>query len=126
MVAVAFPIDLPGRNTYVSYNFEANYALPSQSTDFTHGLYDKVLLLDGVEEEQGADDVQAGEDIASRNLKNNNFLSRKNVYQMIEEKMDVYGLNGHACLLRVICEVASSNVYDINGILGSIVHLLFT
>lgn len=117
VVAIAFPIDLPGRNTYVSYNFEANYVLPNSATDFTEGFYDKILFVDGVAEENES---------TTRNLKSFNPISRKHVYHMIEGKMEVYGLNGTACLLRIICEVSKSNFYETNGIFGNLFHLLFT
>lgn len=131
MVAVAFPIDLPGRNIYVSYNFEANYVLPSKSTDFTEGFYDKILFVDGVEEEEKVDEVEEKfADDESENLarKTENFslLSRRNLYQLIEYKLGAYGLNGRACLMRLICEVSQSNFYETNGVFGSLFHILLT
>lgn len=129
MVAVALPIDLPGRNIYVSYNFEANYVLPSRSTDFTEGFYEKVLFVDGVEEkvDENSENVENDEsENLARKAENFNLLSRRNLYQLIEHKMGNYGLNGRACLLRIICEVSLINFYETNGVFGNLFHILFT
>lgn len=74
-------------------------------------------MVDGVKEEVEADQA--------RELKSINFASRKNIYQMIEEKLETVGLKSH-CLLRTICEVAQSNLYETNGVVGNLVHILFT
>lgn len=123
IVALALPIDIPNKNTFMSYNFEANYVLPSQSTDFTQGFYDKILLVDGVDQNLEPDEIVENESDA-RELEG--FVSRRNVYRMIEQKMEAYGLNGTACLTRIICEVADSNLIDTNGIIGHLIHILFT
>jgi hypothetical protein len=33
LVAIALPLALPGRNVFLSYNFEANYNMPNQPGD---------------------------------------------------------------------------------------------
>lgn len=33
LVAIAVPLSLPGRNVFLSYNFEANYNMPNQPGD---------------------------------------------------------------------------------------------
>lgn len=33
LVAIALPLSLPGRNVFLSYNFEANYNMPNQPGD---------------------------------------------------------------------------------------------
>lgn len=124
-MALALPIDVPDRNTFVSFNLEANYVLPSQSTDFTQGLYDKILFINGVngEEPEGQEDE---EEFESRKFTNFNFFSRKNVYRMIEEKMENYGVNGRECLLRLICEVNGNEFVETNGVFGNLFHILLT
>lgn len=37
LVAVAVPLNLPNFNVFLSFNFEANYGLPSKSSDYTNG-----------------------------------------------------------------------------------------
>lgn len=41
-VAITIPIDLPGRQVFVSYNFEINYAETTKAEQFTSGWYTKV------------------------------------------------------------------------------------
>jgi hypothetical protein len=119
-MALALPFDLPNQNAFMSINFEANYALPTQSTHFTQDLYEKILFVDGTEEEE--------EEIVeeARKMKSFSFFSRRNVYKAIEQKLSTYGFNGHVCLLRFICEVGESNVFDANGVVGNLFHILFT
>jgi len=42
---MAIPIDTAKRNVFLSYTFEANYGLPTQSTHFTQGILNRVLEL---------------------------------------------------------------------------------
>lgn len=51
--------------------------------------------------------------------------TRKNFYRSVIGYMEHYGLNGAYCLLRTICEVAESSLNDSNGVIGSIMHVLF-
>lgn len=120
LAALALPIDIPDRNVFVSYNFEFNYALPTLSTHFTQGLYDKILFVPGAEEEVLSSDV------TFEARKTENFFSRFSVYRMIEGRMEKYGINGRACLLLMICEASGSNFIDRNGVFGNLFHILFT
>lgn len=100
----------------MSNNLEANYALPTNSTDFTQGLYNNILFVDGVK--------LAGTDRASLGF---NLFSRRNIYDIIEQRIsNIYGIDGHACLLRMICEVSKSSFAENNGVMGSLFHILFT
>lgn len=54
------------------------------------------------------------------------FLSRQIVYQFFESKMSSFGLNGNACLLKTICQVAEVALGRNNGVLGDLVHVIFT
>lgn len=56
----------------------------------------------------------------------NSFLSRKMFYKFLESKMSSFGLNGSACLLKTICQVAEVALGRNNGVLGDIVHVMFT
>lgn len=58
--------------------------------------------------------------------KKRSLLSRKFVYGMLENKMSTMGLNGRQCLLKTICEVAAIALGDHNGVLGDIVHIIFS
>ena len=115
LVALSLPLGNPESNVFMSYNFEANYALPTRTTDFTQGIYDKILFINGVEKNE-----------TTSRMAGFNIFSRKLIYRMIEEKMDEYGINGRACLLRLICNVGGVDLRAINGVLGSIIHVLLT
>ncbi|CAH0562492.1 unnamed protein product [Brassicogethes aeneus] len=95
-VTVAIPLDLPNKNAYLAYNFEANYALPDNATSLT---YPPII-------ERGID--------------------RAFVYNALETKMNTSGYPGKACLLRTICEASTHTVEHNNGVLGDILHIIFT
>ncbi|KAK9883629.1 hypothetical protein WA026_001800 [Henosepilachna vigintioctopunctata] len=96
-MALAVPLTGPYKNTYLAYNFEANYALPGNET-----YYEYPPLL-------------------GRNV------DRKLVYTALETKMRSYGYLGKPCMLRTICELASSSsILHANGIFGDILHIIFT
>lgn len=99
----------------MSFNFEANYALPTNSTQFTKDFYDKIFFISGVERNETA-----------ARLSSINFFSRINFYEMIEEKIESFGLDGKACLMRLICEVSRGDFGGSSGVFGSIFHILFT
>lgn len=124
-MALALPVEVPDANTFMSFNLEANYALPTQATDFTQGLYDKILLIEGINDEESEVQENEDEEFEERKMKTVNFFSRKSVYRMIEENMDKYGINGQECLLRLICEVNGSDFIEANGVFGSLFHILF-
>lgn len=100
----------------MSYNLEANYALPTNAAQFTQDLYDKIFFINGA-------DIN---DETSARMKSLDFFSRWKIYKMIEEKMEHFGVDGRACLLRIICETASLDVKSSNGFLGNIIHILLT
>lgn len=52
--------------------------------------------------------------------------SRFTLYRGLEKMADAYGLPGHACLLRSICETAEVPFSYSNGILGELAHLIMT
>lgn len=54
------------------------------------------------------------------------FLSRKIVYTFLENKLESFGLKGNACLLKTICQVAEVALGRNNGVLGDLVHVIFT
>ncbi|XP_055706866.1 uncharacterized protein LOC129803954 [Phlebotomus papatasi] len=46
LVAIAIPLDLPHRNVFVSYNFEANYNMPTRASDLVPGPLVRLDLID--------------------------------------------------------------------------------
>ncbi|KAJ3640055.1 hypothetical protein Zmor_003375 [Zophobas morio] len=95
-LAVAVPLDLPNKNAYLAYNFEANYPLPGNETYFEYPPL-----------------------IQRR-------IDRKLVYTALETKMESNGYPGRPCLLRTICEAARHTTQYANGVLGDLIHILFT
>ncbi|XP_063702336.1 uncharacterized protein LOC134832281 [Culicoides brevitarsis] len=140
LFAVAIPLDLPKYyNVFMSYNFEANYRVPTMVTDFTKGptLLHRVrrdgtkcvqkvngdtlksMWQDpsiGIEEECEAINAPSTEPL----------VTRKRIYNWIEEKLTLYGFDGKACLLRAICDHRSSSFAKVNGITGDILHILLS
>jgi hypothetical protein len=100
---------------FMSFNFEANYALPTQASHFTQGLYDKIFFISGVDRNESTARMEAI-----------NFFSRYHFYQIIEDKMDSLGMNGKDCLLKLICEASRADFISNNGIFGSIIHIILS
>jgi hypothetical protein len=115
VVALSLPLGSPESDVYMSHNFEANYALVTNATDYTQGVLDKVFFVDGVNKTETLARMQSVE-----------FFSRRQIYEMIEGKLDGYGFCGKHCLLRLICEAAESDLISSNGFIGSMIHVLLT
>ncbi|XP_018576840.1 uncharacterized protein LOC108915326 [Anoplophora glabripennis] len=95
-IAIAFPIDLPHRDVYYSHFFEALHPLPSNETSFE---YPPLIERD---------------------------MDRQMVYKAFEKRIESNGYPGKPCLLRAICEMSLYSIKDINGVLGEIIHIIFT
>ncbi|XP_036327282.1 uncharacterized protein LOC118739893 [Rhagoletis pomonella] len=119
LAAVAMPLDLPNRNVYMSFNFEANYGFPANDSYY--------YWIDrwNIDEEF----VGIGNDViplASRRRRSFAQLYTRNAfYHSIVGYLEHYEMNGTACLLRTICDVSASNLDEHNGVLGSIFKILF-
>ncbi|XP_073847514.1 uncharacterized protein [Musca autumnalis] len=173
--AIAVPLDLPHRNVFISYNFEANYNLPQTwgIPPYATGIEDEDLFEEGrldsgkkcntnctmtsaeeiaTEEDEEADDEgeendetnttsTEGEDLSTESPTNSaetqrrrrrrrrsmpSLLSRKHFYHILIDKFERSGFEGEPCLLRLICETNSSELGHINGVLGSIIHIMFS
>ncbi|XP_050302525.1 uncharacterized protein LOC126740505 [Anthonomus grandis grandis] len=59
-------------------------------------------------------------------LVSDRMFGRKSLYESIEAKLVSKGHMGRSCLLKAICEVASYTVLHANGLVGDLVHLIFT
>ncbi|XP_068147006.1 uncharacterized protein [Drosophila tropicalis] len=155
-VALAVPIQLPHRNCFVSYNFEANYNSPDSwgiFTIFQNGPIesDESLevessrrILNGYgnqtqdEIDQVEEDVAQEEDVAEEmtttipsqtsvvERKSRSLLTRSNIYHILKDKFERSGFPGEPCLLRLICEIGLSELGEFNGVLGSLMHVVFS
>ncbi|XP_017068650.2 uncharacterized protein LOC108106235 [Drosophila eugracilis] len=55
------------------------------------------------------------------------LLSRSKFYDIINHRFELHGLgSGDSCLLRLICEANDYQLGDLNGVLGSLVHIMFS
>ncbi|KAH8306023.1 hypothetical protein KR018_011191 [Drosophila ironensis] len=178
--AIAVPLELPHRNIFVSYNFEANYNLPTKWEKWTilqngpieseevtdtdtdtdadadaessrkfagdcHNCTEEVKV---VSQDQEADESQENgigtTELPKKERKSRSLLTRKNIYRIFIDKLKRYvaetnyirhikniyisrsGFQGESCLLRLICETSAAQLDEFNGVLGSLVHVLFS
>ncbi|XP_036343868.1 uncharacterized protein LOC118753113 [Rhagoletis pomonella] len=56
----------------------------------------------------------------------NSLLTRTRVYHILGDLLKKSGYNGEPCLLSLICETNFSSLGEVNGILGTLVHILFS
>ncbi|XP_023037939.1 uncharacterized protein LOC6640131 [Drosophila willistoni] len=155
-VALAVPIQLPHRNCFVSYNFEANYNSPDSwgiFTIFQNGPIEsdeslevessrKILngygnqTQEDVEEENGAEEEDDDAEVETTTAiptqtsvvkrKSRSLLTRSNIYHILKDKFERSGFPGEPCLLRLICEVSLSELGEFNGVVGSLMHVIFS
>ncbi|XP_023172816.2 uncharacterized protein LOC111600770 [Drosophila hydei] len=144
--ALAVPLELPHRNVFVSYNFEANYNSPynwSLPTLFQNGPIEseEVELSRKATKLQHADN-DSGEQEQEQNVEGSGseeqqttvmpqrerraLLTRSNIYHILMDKFKRSGFAGESCLLRLICEINAAELGELNGVLGSLMHVLFS
>uniref|UniRef100_A0A1B0CF04 Putative secreted protein n=1 Tax=Lutzomyia longipalpis TaxID=7200 RepID=A0A1B0CF04_LUTLO len=105
IIAIAIPVDLINRHVFNSFNFAANYGVPTNSTHYTRipGRFPDYLARSG-----------------------SNIVNRKWMYRMASNYLRNFGFNGTSCLLRAICE-ASEDPLDVrNGLHGEILQIILT
>ncbi|KAG6801303.1 hypothetical protein HZU73_03424 [Apis mellifera caucasica] len=100
-VALAIPLEDPYKSISIADFFEATYDLPTNVTD------EYLWLSDGRRRKRRS-------------------LDRVTLYRVIESKFDNYGYQGHECLLRAICETSEHSLLRHNGLIGDILHVIFT
>ncbi|XP_063540042.1 uncharacterized protein LOC134749067 [Cydia strobilella] len=100
----------PETTTSVAWFFEANY------NDVANATYFEPLLGDVAwgrsEDKRSADGTSE-------------LFTRKLLYTSIEAMLEKNRLPGRVCLLRTICEAATSQLTH-NGVLGDLLHLALT
>ncbi|EZA61847.1 hypothetical protein X777_04658 [Ooceraea biroi] len=109
-VALSVPLEHPLNSVSLSYFFEANYGLPPNITYFEPWL------------------------VRKRRRRN---IDRTAIYRVLEGKFErqvrkqivrfasTSGYPGRECLLRAICETSEYPIRH-NGMIGDIVHVIFT
>uniref|UniRef100_A0A4Y0BPN4 Uncharacterized protein n=1 Tax=Anopheles funestus TaxID=62324 RepID=A0A4Y0BPN4_ANOFN len=117
LLAIAIPLLVPGRNIYLSHNFEANYGVPSNETQYFlwyQRFKDSKFNL-----------TKAIETNRRRRREMQPGFSRTYFYDQLEERMDLYGFNGTGCMERLICEVSELPLHEHNGVLGDVLSVIF-
>ncbi|XP_034653005.1 uncharacterized protein LOC117891586 [Drosophila subobscura] len=159
--ALAVPLEIPHRNVFVSYNFEANYNLPANWGKFT--LFQNGPIESEELEVEAAPEGEEAEVESARKIKGDcqnctseqeaveetateqetaeetptetpihssrqsrALITRSNIYRIFVDKLQRSGFQGEACLLRLICETSAAELNELNGVLGSLMHVLFS
>ncbi|KPU76909.1 uncharacterized protein Dana_GF27600 [Drosophila ananassae] len=206
-MAIALPLDLPRKEVFLSYNFEAGYELPrtwkkkppvlrngngtddgSMNDHHDHQQFDDFVYDDYYDdpghkhkhkhhhskkkkktkpkpgasgkphkqkhknkhkhkpkpkppptqppEDEGDEDykdffqgfpLDGMGDPVGRSREKRSLLSRTKFYNILSHRFEMHGLGtGDRCLLRLICEANSYSLADLNGVLGSLVHVMFS
>ncbi|XP_050088181.1 uncharacterized protein LOC126572702 [Anopheles aquasalis] len=125
LFALSVPLLITGRNIFMAYNFEANYGMPIESTDYTQGILKKGDN-DQIQPTEGEARNKVRRDGQHAQPSTSSRFTRKKLYRMIELNLTRYGFDGKKCILRMICELASWPVHEGNGVIGDIMQLLFT
>ncbi|XP_014470429.1 PREDICTED: uncharacterized protein LOC106742206 [Dinoponera quadriceps] len=100
-VALAVPLEDPLSSISLSYFFEANYVLPANITFFEPWY------------------------VGGKRRRRRRSIDRAAIYRVLENKFESTGYSGRECLLRAICETSEFPLQH-NGVIGDIVHVLFT
>ncbi|XP_016997972.2 uncharacterized protein [Drosophila takahashii] len=88
---------------------------PPEEEDEDYKDFFQGFPLDGMGEPVGRDRVKRS------------LLSRTKFYDIINHRFELHGLgSGDGCLLRLICEANSYQLGDLNGVLGSLIHVMFS
>ncbi|XP_055643578.1 uncharacterized protein LOC129779861 [Toxorhynchites rutilus septentrionalis] len=116
LIAIAIPLEVPGRNIYLSHNFEMNYGLPGNASDFRlwYTLFKNANY--NISEAIGR----------KRRMVDGRKLGRKFLYELLAERMDMYGYNGSSCIQKMICEAQETSLQTHNGVIGDLMHILFS
>ncbi|XP_049537082.1 uncharacterized protein LOC125951967 [Anopheles darlingi] len=119
LLAIAIPLLVPGRNIYLSHNFEANYGVPTNETQYFQ-WYQRFK----------DNNFNLTEAIATsrheRRARNVRGFTRSYFYGQLLERMELYGLNGTGCMLRIICEIRETPVEEHNGVFGDVLGVILS
>lgn len=84
---MAIPLGLEHRNVFVSYNFEANYNMPTSAPDLVPGPLTRLDLVDA--DRSFKSGVAYNETNIERLTKDKApLISRLKIYKLIESKID--------------------------------------
>ncbi|XP_038222139.1 uncharacterized protein LOC119839771 [Zerene cesonia] len=108
-VTIAIPLESES-TVSVAWFFEANYYNVANASYFEPLLGD--IEIPSKREQRST-------------IETKNMFTRRYFYTLIESMLEKHGHSGRPCLLRAICENATSHFLH-NGILGDLLHLVLT
>ncbi|XP_058817543.1 uncharacterized protein LOC131680848 [Topomyia yanbarensis] len=129
------PVDIVLESINVGYVFKAVYFLPWNSSHWIPQFLrrDEELLfqptLEEAQQQRNFVEIRNGNDAGEElHQKPDNWVDRARwvIYQALEAIADHKGFSGRSCLLRTICEAAEAKFTHSSGILGELLHILFT
>ncbi|KAH8337896.1 hypothetical protein KR067_008935 [Drosophila pandora] len=135
-MAIAIPLSLKNRNVFLSFSYEFNYYQPEHLYKYPPilmGDFEDSYLTYSTTGGEGA--TSSRRSISSDDSKNSTkmrpprslpAMSRTNFYIMLKDKLKRTGYPEEPCLLRLICETNASTLGQVNGLLGTLVHIIFT
>ncbi|XP_039449132.1 uncharacterized protein LOC120428220 [Culex pipiens pallens] len=129
LCALSIPLIVPGRNIFVSYNFEMNYNMPTDSTDYTQGVLKRVDTPEINSVEGRGATAAGGNETGSekgKTIRRSATFTRKKTYRTLEINLNRMGLNGKRCVLRAICEASDVPLNEFNGIVGDLLQIMLT
>ncbi|XP_053691001.1 uncharacterized protein LOC128739533 [Sabethes cyaneus] len=116
LIAIAIPLEIPGRNIYLSHNFEMNYVLPSNASQYR--LWYTMFKNSAYNVSEAIN--------RKRRMATTPRFDRRFLYEIIAERMTMYGYNGTGCIHKAICETLELPVHRHNGVLGDLTHIVFS
>ncbi|GJQ74284.1 hypothetical protein Trydic_g19181 [Trypoxylus dichotomus] len=100
ILGAGMPVDLKDETVAVGHILKASYLMPSNASAYTRPT------------------------IVTYRKKRS--FARWDIYEILSRAADLYGFGGKACLLRTICELADAPIDKSSGLLGELLHVLFT
>ncbi|KAH8410974.1 hypothetical protein KR222_004299, partial [Zaprionus bogoriensis] len=149
-MAISVPISLTHRNVFLSYNYEYNFYLPEhvykyppilmgdfedsyltypttgdsrQCHNCTVSTNSTATATASAKQQQAEHAKKSARERQKREMP---LMTRTTFYSMLSDKLQRSGYPGEACVLRFICETNASSLSENNGVLGNIVHIIFT
>ncbi|XP_062555394.1 uncharacterized protein LOC134220365 [Armigeres subalbatus] len=127
LAAIAIPVvkkKPTGVDVFCSYNFEANYGMTVQASDFS----DPFKRFRVKETENGllsTGEAKGGERRKRQSLgfRESDGITRRRIYHVLEQQLWVAGYDGRKCLLRAICEASRNGFHEHNGVLGDLIQI---
>ncbi|KAK9306595.1 hypothetical protein QLX08_002785 [Tetragonisca angustula] len=103
VLGLGVPVQLSGQILVYGQNIQFQYPLPENATFFTNYF----------------------EDSSRRRRRRASWNERASIYDILQRELDMRNIDGKACLMKDICEAASTPLKD-EGLVGELLHLLLT